>query len=121
MEIVKETKKGKENKRKQKERRREKENKRHKNKDGLTELRVGRLPDIDHAQSCLIAHEANVIFSVLVRVKPVELLAFLDGTAHLLELHILLGSEEKSMASGRFLLQLCKELPILLSKPILAY
>jgi hypothetical protein len=87
----------------------------------LTELRVGRLPDIDHAQPCLIAHEANIIFSVLVRVEPVKLLSFLNGTAHLLELHVFLGSEEKSMASGRFLLQLCKELPILLSKPILAY
>jgi hypothetical protein len=56
-----------------------------------------------------------------VRVEPVKLLSFLNGTAHLLELHVFLGSEEKSMASGRFLLQLCKELPILLSKPILAY
>jgi len=89
------------------------------NRRELTELRSWGLPDIDYAQSCLIAHEAHVIFAVLVRIKPVELFTFLDDAAHLLKLHIFLGPEEEAMTSSGLILQLREEFPILLTKPFL--
>jgi hypothetical protein len=86
----------------------------------LTKLRAGCLPDIDHAQSRLRAHEANVDLTILVRIEPVKLLSFLDDTVHLFKFDVFLGAEEESVSSCRFLLQLSKELPILLMEPLLA-
>jgi hypothetical protein len=86
----------------------------------LTKLRAGCLPDIDHAQSRLRAHEANVDLAILVGIEPVKLLSFLDDTVHLFKFDVFLGTEEESVSSCRFLLQLSKELPILLMEPLLA-
>ena len=86
----------------------------------LTKFRARCLPDIDHAQSRLRTHEANVDLSILVRIEPVKFLSFLDDTVHLFKFDIFLGAEEESVSSCGFLLQLSKEFPILLMEPLLA-
>ncbi|PNY25593.1 hypothetical protein TCAP_04467 [Tolypocladium capitatum] len=86
----------------------------------LTEFRSVGLPDINDAQSCLGAHGLNVLQAMLVRVKPVELLALGDDTSQLSKLDIAPGSEEEPMACSRLLLELCLKIPILFAEPRLA-
>lgn len=67
-----------------------------------------------------MAHETDSVLPILVRVEPVDLLTFLDDTPHCSELDIALGAEEETVTGSRLLLELSQELPVLLTKPLLA-